>query len=154
MRIATLVLSIALLQGCATNRPMTGAQLMSTQDESYSRHTFTVPVPVKTAYRNALAKARECWQTSTSIIPGLMSMAFVLETDPFDPDVGYARIAVVIPGQVALAAATFKPQGNGTAIEARAKVSPIGTHLGETDVPLMDKWATGEPVECQLKFLM
>lgn len=149
-----IALFVFLLQGCVTTLPKTSDGLAATEREDVSRHRFEVPVPVATAYRNTLRKARECWQQATSAVPLLVTTTFIVEADPYDAGVGFARIAMRQGGRMVMAVVTLAPAGDAaTRIEARAFVSPIGTSLGEADVPLMDKWALGQPVECQTKFL-
>ncbi len=141
----------ALLAGCSTLDMNRSDNLLTAQPEQVLEHRSTAPVPMGTAWRNTVTKARECWQQSTGI---LITVASTLELDAFDPAVGEARIAVRME-RIIQAVVVLRPAGpDATEVLARVPdLSGTAKFFTEFDLPYIGQWAAGKPVDCQFRFL-
>jgi hypothetical protein len=103
-----------LLAGCAS-AARTPQALQEMPDNKVWQVRETVNAPLDVAYRNLLANARACWRNPT-----------VVEEDPFDEKLGYARISVRLIGDALIEGSvtgmvTLFPDGAGaTRLEARS----------------------------------
>lgn len=152
MRLAFLLLPLLYLAGCTTLDLSRSAKVLAAPPDTVVEARFLVPLPVATAYRNTVDKARECWQQSTGL---LFTQTSSLELDPFDPVVGEARIAVRME-RLVQAVVTFKPSGPA-ATDVLARVPKLGgtAHFfTQADVPFIGAWAAGTPAQCQFRFIL
>lgn len=150
MRLLVAVLASA-LTACAAIHPTKSRDMVDAPAAAVIEVRHIVPVPVDIAYRRIVSKGRECWQQSTGLI---LTMTTLLETDPYDKDVGYALVAVRT-GKLVPTIVQLRPAADGqTAIVGRSLKMP-GTmyHLGEKDLPALDKWALGQAVDCKTAFI-
>ena len=139
------------MTGCVI-APMSPEALSSASAEQVHEVTFTVPVTVNAAYRNTLGKARECWQQTSGVI---LTQSFFVEGDPFDAELGFARVSVRT-GSVVITSVTLKPDGptSTTGVGRNVKVmGGLAHHVGYLDLPNLAAWAEGRLVTCNDKLL-
>jgi hypothetical protein len=136
----------AALGGCA-NWPRTSDPdvfLAAPAGSKVVRFEGTVPVPFNTAYRNILRAARGCWSRTAAI--GIFARP-IIATGDVDIERQEATIqSGVIGGEVF---AVVKLNGRGKETEIRAAAADTKGGLpGSTEIPLLPKWAAGEPTPC------
>jgi hypothetical protein len=108
------------------------------------RFEGVVPVPFSTAYRNIYRAARGCWARSSAL--GLFAPPIVVEGDS-DPERREGLVQVSELGGDIFAVVKLNGSGEGTRISAAA-VDTSGLP-GSPEIPLLPKWAAGEPTECK-----
>lgn len=151
MRLSQISCVIAIMvSGCAAISPKSSQELSDAPPEAVVERRFYEAVPVRLAYRNALEKARECWQ-QTGGFPFVA--AWFVDADPYDPDVGYARIAVRVSGLVVTVVNLRPTSTESTDIVARAIKMSGGHHLSHRDLPYLGDWAAARPAKCQDRVL-
>jgi hypothetical protein len=143
-----------ILTGCLSIHPRAPLELAAADTDQVIEHNFRVPIPVTTAYRNTLVRALECLQHSGRGF--FFSVTYRVESEPFDAEVGFARISVrLLSADVITTVITLKPIGtNETEIIGR-NLNPrfaLG-FIGEQDLPNLAKWALGQPIACTTKIL-
>jgi hypothetical protein len=129
---------MTLLAGCGS-AARTPQALQNLPDSKVWQISEVVPVPVEVTYRNLLANARACWRNPT-----------VVEEDPFDAKLGYARISVRLVGDLLVESSvtgmvTLYPEGPGaTRLEARSL--PLLNRLNFQDLAGR---ASGQKRDCE-----
>jgi hypothetical protein len=142
MRIA-LTFLVALLAGCANwpRTPDPDVFLDAPADAKVVRFEGTVPVPFNTAYRNILRAARICWSRSSPLSPSIIA------TGDVDIDRQEGTIQSGLIGGNVIAVVRLQGREGQTHIRAVAADTKGGLP-GSTEIPLLPKWAAGEPTPC------
>lgn len=143
MKAISILGAALVLAGCASP-PNTPAELMNLQRDKVSEIRQTASVAVPVAYKNLLAKTQQCWRGYHRVV----------EADPFDPESGYARIALRTSGdmlvpRLVLTVIEIQPEGkNATLLTGRSLKGKGRTLVPQGDLPNLHLWAEGKDVAC------
>lgn len=127
----------AILFGCASPAATTDDLMLLPPDKAYE-FVSSAPVPVAVAFRNVRDQARKCWSTPYRLV----------EADPFESTLGFARVSLRLPGDMVLKTAVMTaidlfPQPDGTTrIVGRSLRSGLGPFPGHADLANLQEWAT------------
>lgn len=139
----SIVLAAAALTGCALPGKTPQEFLEIPAEKLYITET-TVAVPVSTAYRNILARARACWSQP----------AFGVDGDPFDTELGYALVSQRAHGDLLVSPYIIKmveiypDKAQGSKIVVKKRRGGIIPLLGDSDIPNVPQWAEGKNLPC------
>lgn len=143
MKKVMIILFAALLAGCASPAP-SPESLNAMDAEKSASITEIIELPVQAAYRNFLFRARQCWQV----------MPRVVESDPFDSDLGFARVSVRVTGGILMdsfitTTVDFSPiNESSTKLVGKSLLNPIAKMPGHSDFPNFKLWAEGKDAAC------
>lgn len=120
IRFAATLIALGSLLGCATTTTgtyvHTADEMMKFPISEVHEVRTVVELPVGVAYRNILNRARICW-----------SNPFVVDSDPYDADVGFAGIAMRM---------VSPPPGIWTAMEIRPLSPKSSAIVARTPIKL------------------
>lgn len=135
----TILAALALVLAGCSSLAETPSQMMALPVEQIIETKVTAAVPLKTAYRNVLERMRQCWQEPYKAV----------DPDPYDEDIGFARIALRGPP------ATFQGSTVFRVIELRPASQTstllIGrsmTYMFDPAIEKLQRWAEGKDLEC------
>lgn len=135
------LLLAASLNGCST--PASTSQNLMTLPKSEVLETVQiVEISEKQAYKNVLSFARQCWTNP-----------FIIESDPFDPDLGISRVSmrtqdsVLSPTRMASVVEMRPKSANETEIRTRS-IKYHGMFLAISDLERIKTISEGKLSSC------